>query len=212
MQHHDCGMPACGLRSEQITHQLGPAVSAGKVHCLRLCPCTGDNKASDAAKDDCSGADKTKKFPPPHAAPLIVARHLKSGVRIAPRRRTPFGYVYTGSARRSRVRALTGAERLESDDGVGVLDARNHLHPFVDEMADVGVVVDVELYQQIVIARGGIDLGGDLGLGERVGDGIGLAELAFELDKEWNHRCRLRERRIWVQYSAQELAGNNRSR
>src|SRR5882724_6799353 len=95
---------------------------------------------------------------------------------------------------------------------MGVLDARNHLHPFVDEMADVGVVVDVELYQQIVIARGGIDLRGDLGLGERVGDGVGLAELAFELDKEGNHRCRLRERRIWVQYSVQELAGNNTSR
>src|SRR5712672_3278859 len=76
---------------------------------------------------------------------------------------------------------------------MGVLDARNHLHPFVDEMADVGVVVDVELYQQIVVACGGIDLGGDLGLGERVGDGIGLAELAFELDKEGNHRCRLHE-------------------
>src|SRR5882672_892513 len=95
---------------------------------------------------------------------------------------------------------------------MGVLDARNHLHPLVDEMADVGVVVDVELDQQIVVARGGIDLRGDLGLGERVGDGIGLAELAFELDKEGNHRCRLRERRIWVQYSAQELAGNNTSR
>src|SRR6187549_1273109 len=61
------------------------------------------------------------------------------------------------------------AERLEGDDGVGVLDARNHLHLLVDEMADVGVVADVELDQQIVVARGGIDLRGDLGLGERIG-------------------------------------------
>src|SRR5258705_14005307 len=84
--------------------------------------------------------------------------------------------------------ALAGAERLEGDDGVGVLDAGDHLHPFVDEMADVGVVVDVELDQQIVIAGGGIDLRGDLGFRERIGDGIGLAELAFELDEEGNHR------------------------
>jgi hypothetical protein len=90
-------------------------------------------------------------------------------------------------------RRLARAERLEGDDGVGVLDARNDLHLLVDEVADIGVVVDVELDQQVVIARGGLDLGGDLGLGERVGDGIGLAELAFELDEEGNHRCRLRK-------------------
>src|SRR6185312_826914 len=92
---------------------------------------------------------------------------------------------------------LARAERLERDDGVGVLDARNHLHLLVDEMADVGVVVDVEFDQQIVIAGGGIDLRGDLGLRERIGDGIGLAELAFELDEEGNHRCRLRK--CWPQ-------------
>ena len=50
--------------------------------------------------------------------------------------------------------SLAGAERLEGDDGVGVLDARNDLHPLIDEMADVGVVVDIEFYQQIVIASG----------------------------------------------------------
>jgi hypothetical protein len=71
---------------------------------------------------------------------------------------------------------------------VGVLDARNHLDLLVDEMADVGVVIDVELDQQVVIAGSRIDLRGDLGLCERIGDGIGLAELAFELDEEGNHR------------------------
>jgi hypothetical protein len=74
---------------------------------------------------------------------------------------------------------------------VGVLDAGDDLDLLVDEMADVGVLVDVEFHQEIVIAGGGIDLGGDLGLGKRVGDDIGLAELAFDLDKEGNHRCRL---------------------
>ena len=52
--------------------------------------------------------------------------------------------------------SLAAGERLEGDDGVGVLDAGNHLDLLVDEMADVGVVVDVELDQQIVIAGGGI--------------------------------------------------------
>ena len=59
-------------------------------------------------------------------------------------------------------------------------------------MADVGIVVDVELDQEVVVAGGGIDLRGDFRFGERVGDGIGLAELAFELNKKGNHRCRLR--------------------
>src|ERR1700738_3155279 len=85
-------------------------------------------------------------------------------------------------------RNLTRAECLEGDDGVGVLDAGNYLHLFVDEMADVGVVVDVELDQEIVVAGGGIDLRGDLGFRKRIGNRIGLAELAFELDEKGNHR------------------------
>src|SRR5215813_9430034 len=52
-----------------------------------------------------------------------------------------------------------GAEGLEGDDGVGVLDARQHLDLLVDEVTDVGVVVDVELQKKIVVACGGIDFG-----------------------------------------------------
>jgi hypothetical protein len=70
---------------------------------------------------------------------------------------------------------------------VGVLDPGNHLDLFVHEVPDIGGVVDVELHQQVVIARGRIDLGGDLCFGERVGDLIGLAELAFDLDEEGGH-------------------------
>src|SRR5882672_3282292 len=66
---------------------------------------------------------------------------------------------------------LTGAERLEGDDGEGVLDTRKHLHLFVHEVADVGIVLDIELDQQIV-----------------------LPELAFDLDEERNHRGRLQAR------------------
>src|SRR6185437_4979731 len=95
--------------------------------------------------------------------------------------------------RRAAGGVLACAERLEGDDGVGVLDAWNDLHLLVDEMADVGVVVDVELDQQIVVAGGRVDLRGDLGLGECIGDGVGLAELAFELDEKRYHRCRLRK-------------------
>src|SRR6202453_884206 len=91
--------------------------------------------------------------------------------------------------------ALAGAECLEGDDGVGVLDAGNDLHLLIDEMANISVVVDVELHQEVVITRGRIDLGGDLGLGKRVGDGVGLAELAFELHEKRHHRCHLRSRR-----------------
>src|SRR5665213_4493086 len=58
-------------------------------------------------------------------------------------------------------RALAGAEGLEGDDGVGFLDARQDLHLLVDEVADVGILVDVELDQQVVIPRSGIDLRGN---------------------------------------------------
>src|ERR1700751_6244644 len=86
--------------------------------------------------------------------------------------------------------ALTGPECLEGDDGQRVLDARNDLHLLVDEMADIGVVVDIELDQEIIVPGGGVDLGGDLGFGDRVGDRVGLAELAFDLDEERYHRGR----------------------
>ncbi|GCC48598.1 hypothetical protein chiPu_0032625, partial [Chiloscyllium punctatum] len=93
---------------------------------------------------------------------------------------------------RLRESLASAAERLEGDDGEGVLDARDHLNLLVDEMADVGVVVDVEFDQEIVIARRGIDLRRNLGFRQCVGDGVGLAELAFDLDEERNHQSRLR--------------------
>src|SRR3979411_253101 len=89
--------------------------------------------------------------------------------------------------------ALAGAKGLEGNDGGGVLNAGNDLHLLVDEMADVGVFINVELDQQIVIPCGGIYLGGDFGFGQCVGDGVGLTEFAFDLDEEGNHRCRLRK-------------------
>ena len=78
-------------------------------------------------------------------------------------------------------------ERLEGDDGVRVLDAGDGLHLFVDEMADVGAAVDVELHQQVIVAGGRVDLGSDLGFGKRVGHPLGFAELAFDLHEEGGH-------------------------
>ena len=69
-----------------------------------------------------------------------------------------------------------------------VLDARDGLYFLAHEMADVGGVIDIEFHQQVVVAGGGLDLRGDFGFGQRVGDGVGLAKLALELDKEGDHR------------------------
>jgi len=54
-------------------------------------------------------------------------------------------------------------------------------------MTDVGLVVDVELCQQIVVARRRIDFRSDFGLGERIGDRIGFAKLSFDLNEERHH-------------------------
>ena len=51
--------------------------------------------------------------------------------------------------------------------------------------------IDVEFHQQIEIAGGRIDFRGDLGVGELVGDLVGLAELAFDLHEKGDH-ARLR--------------------
>src|SRR6476620_6148655 len=79
------------------------------------------------------------------------------------------------------------SKRLERDDRPGVLDARKALHLLVDEMANVRAGLDVEFDQQVELARGRIDLGCNLGVGELVGDLVGLSDLAFDLNEEWNH-------------------------
>src|SRR5690606_35612080 len=76
---------------------------------------------------------------------------------------------------------------LEGDDGAGVLDAGNDLHLFIHEMADIGRGVDIEFRQQIEFARGRIDFRRDFRIRQAVGDLVGLAELAFDLDEERNH-------------------------
>src|SRR4030095_484360 len=78
-------------------------------------------------------------------------------------------------------------ERLERQDRARVLDARDGLHLLVDEVPDIGVGIDVELHEEVEVASSGIDLGGDLGVGEPVGHVVGLAQVAFDLHEEGNH-------------------------
>ena len=58
------------------------------------------------------------------------------------------------------------SERFEGDDRPRVDDAGDDLHPMADEMADVDVLLDVELGEDVEVAGGRVDLRGDLGLGE----------------------------------------------
>src|SRR4051812_12294818 len=81
----------------------------------------------------------------------------------------------------------SGLERLEGDDGPGVLNSRYRLHLFVDEVADVGFGVDIKFHQQVEITGGRIDFRGDFRFGELVRHLIGLAELAFDLNEKRLH-------------------------
>src|ERR1044071_8783464 len=80
-----------------------------------------------------------------------------------------------------------GSKRLERDDRVRVGDLGDDLDVFGDEVADIDAVIHVELGEDVVIARRRVDLGGDLPVGESVRDGVGLAELALDLDEEGLH-------------------------
>src|ERR1051325_6311977 len=79
------------------------------------------------------------------------------------------------------------AKRLEGDDRAGVLDAGDHLHSLIDEMADVGRVLDIELDQQVEIAGRRVDFRGDLGVGQRVRHLTGFAEMSFDLHEKRTH-------------------------
>src|SRR5262245_33992901 len=79
------------------------------------------------------------------------------------------------------------SERLEGDDRAGVLNARDGLHLLVDEMADVGLVLDVELHQEVEVAGGRIDFRSELRVRELVRHLVGLAEVAFDLHEEGDH-------------------------
>jgi hypothetical protein len=54
-------------------------------------------------------------------------------------------------------------------------------------MADIGALFDVELDQEVEFACGRVDLRRNLGVGERVGNRVGLAEMTFDLNEKRDH-------------------------
>src|SRR5215831_1812979 len=81
----------------------------------------------------------------------------------------------------------TSAEGLEGDQGKGVLHAGQRLDLAGDEMADVGLVVEIALHQEVVLAGGRIDLGDLLDAASIVGHVVGPTELAFQHDEDRLH-------------------------
>ena len=85
------------------------------------------------------------------------------------------------------LKAFDSSERLERDDCPGIVDTGNGLHLFVDKVADIGPLLDIEFDQEVEIAGGRVDFGRDLRIGERVCDRIGFAEMTFDLNEERDH-------------------------
>src|SRR4051794_31953976 len=80
------------------------------------------------------------------------------------------------------------SERPEGDDRARIGDAGNALDLLADEMADIDVIGDVELGEDVEIAGNRINFRGDFGLGQGAGNLVGLAELAFDFDEKGPHR------------------------
>src|SRR3954454_23694540 len=123
---------------------------------------------------------------------LGPARLLRGGRGIERRkRRTVHGGIseWDGqNARRPQFgRWLGRSKSHERDDRARVLNAWNDLDFLVDEMSDVDAVVDIDLDQEVELARGRIDFRRHFGIGEPVCHLVGLAELAFDLDEERDH-------------------------
>lgn len=82
---------------------------------------------------------------------------------------------------------LRRSERLEGDDGSRVGYPGDGLDLLRDEMPDIGRRFDIELYQQVEVARGRIDFGSDLRIRQLTGHLIRFAELTFDLHEKWDH-------------------------
>src|SRR6185312_2278055 len=80
---------------------------------------------------------------------------------------------------RPRSQALPSGESLEGDGREGVLHVPQRLDLAGDEVADVGLLVEIALHQQVVLARGRVDLRHALDRQRLLGDLVSLAELAL---------------------------------
>src|SRR5918994_994650 len=88
--------------------------------------------------------------------------------------------------------ARTSGERLERDQGERVLDAVQGLHATGDEPPDVGLVIEIDLHQQVVLAGDRVDFRYLFDVLDRgVGDLVGAAALAFDHDEDRLHQSSL---------------------
>ena len=80
------------------------------------------------------------------------------------------------------------SERLEGQDRVRPLDARDRVHIVGDEAADIDVILDVEFRHQVELSADRIDFGRDLAIGDFIGHRVGLAKFALKLHEKTLHR------------------------
>src|SRR5690606_24389069 len=78
-------------------------------------------------------------------------------------------------------------ERLEGDRRQRAHDMRDVEQLFGEIMPDILVLGHVDLGQEVVIARGRVKLADDLAVIDRIGDLVGLAGRAAELDENRAH-------------------------
>ena len=90
-----------------------------------------------------------------------------------------------------KTQADVASKSLECDDCMRVDDVGNCLYFRADEMPDVNAVINVEFGQNIKMAGNGINLRSDFTICQTACDIIGLAELAFDLNKKSFHRFML---------------------
>jgi len=106
----------------------------------------------------------------------------------------------------SRIESVAGLlKRFEGDDGVGVLNAFELVDLLVYEMANIGIIINVEFDQQIVITGCGIDFRGNFSGCYLARNLIGLAELAFDLNEKRLHEAIRFDFCAWVIFTQLNL-------
>jgi hypothetical protein len=78
-------------------------------------------------------------------------------------------------------------ERFERYDRKGISDARDRLHFLRNKMANVLIVLQIELHQQIIFTRGRENLRCYLPVCNGGGHLVGLTEFTFNLDEKGAH-------------------------
>lgn len=113
-----------------------------------------------------------------------------SGGRISGKKNAGGGRIVAGGLFRGTVgrkillcRSL-GLEYLERHRCEGSFDPGYAQKFIIDEFAHIVIVGDIELHQQVILARGRIELGMDFAQGDILGHFVGRARFAADLDKD----------------------------